>query len=68
MAEVDESILFVNNLTYSLPSASSVCTNRVTKRSYFQNRTYGSQSTMICQFNTGSDSVNTKNSNKLFTV
>lgn len=68
MAEVDESILFVNNLTYSLPSASSVCTNRVTKRSYFQNRTYGSQSTMICQFNTGTDFINTKNSKLVLKV
>ena len=68
MAEVDESILFVNNLTYSLPSASSVCTNRVTKRSYFQNRNYGSQSTMICQFNTGTDFINTKNSKLVLKV
>ena len=68
MASVDSSILFINNLSYQLPTPSSVVTNRVLKRAYFQNRNYASENTMICQFNTGSDSVNTKNSKLVLKV
>jgi len=68
MADTDSSILFVNNLSYTLPTPSSVVTNRVVKRSYFQNRTYGSQSTMIAQWNTGNDFINTKNSKLVLKV
>ena len=68
MASVDQSILFINNLSYQLPTPSSVVTNRVLKRAYFQNRNYASENTMICQFNTGSDSVNTKNSKLVLKV
>ena len=68
MASVDNSILFINNLSYQLPTPSSVVTNRVLERAYFQNRNYASENTMICQFNTGSDSVNTKNSKLVLKV
>jgi len=58
----DSSILFANNLSYTLPTPSSVVTNRVLKRQYFQNRSYSSEQTMTCQFNTGTDYVDLKNS------
>ena len=35
MASIDDSIMFVNNLTYTMPTPSSVVTNRVVKRNYF---------------------------------
>ena len=55
-------VLFSNNLTYTLPSASSIATNRVMKRNYFQNRTYQNDTTMICQLNTGTDFIDPVNS------
>ena len=55
-------VLFANNLTYTLPSASSIATNRVMKRNYFQNRNYQNDTTMICQFNTGTDFIDPINS------
>ena len=55
-------VLFSNNLTYTLPSASSIATNRVMKRNYFQNRTYQNDTTMICQLNTGTDFIDPINS------
>ena len=58
----DSSILFQNNMSYRLPTPSSVVTNRVLKRQYFQNRSYSSEQTMTCQFNTGTDFVDLKNS------
>jgi len=58
----DSSILFANNLSYTLPTPSSVVTNRVLKRQYFQNRSYSSEQTMTCQLNTGTDYVDLKNS------
>ena len=59
----DSMIIFQNNLTYKLPVPSSVTVNRTKKRSYFQNRTYTAQQTMVATLNTGSDFVDTKNSN-----
>ena len=58
----DSSILFANNLSYKLPTPSSVVTNRCLKRQYFQNRSYSSQQTMTCQWNTGTDFIDLKNS------
>lgn len=58
----DSSILFSNNLSFTLPTPSSVVTNRVLKRQFFQNRSYPSEQTMTCQFNTGTDFVDLKNS------
>ena len=55
-------VLFANNLTYTLPSSSSIATNRVMKRNYFQNRNYQNDTTMICQFNTGTDFIDPINS------
>ena len=55
-------VLFANNLTYTLPSSSSIATNRVMKRNYFQNRNYQNDTTMICQFNTGTDFIDPVNS------
>ena len=59
---VDKSILFDNNLVYSAPQASSVTTMRVLRRQLFQNRTYGSNSTATCVWNTGTDFVDAVNS------
>ena len=39
-------VLFANNLTYTLPSSSSIATNRVMKRNYFQNRNYQNDTTI----------------------
>lgn len=58
----DASILFQNNLSYTMPTPSSVTTNRVHKRNYFQNRTYTEGQTMVCSLNTGIDFIDTKNS------
>ena len=58
----DSSILFANNLSFKLPTPSSVVVNRVLKRQYFQNRSYSSEQTMTCQFNTGVDFIDLKNS------
>ncbi len=58
----DASILFQNNLTYKLPTPSSVVTNRVLKRQHFQQRQYSAQQTMTCKWNTGTDYVDLKNS------
>jgi hypothetical protein len=55
-------VLFANNLTYTLPSSSSIATNRVMKRNYFQNRNYQNDTTMICQYNTGTDFIDPINS------
>lgn len=60
--------LSLNNMDYQMPPNNSVCVNRVTKRNYFQNRTYTDQQTMICQFNTGTDSINCKNSRLVIKV
>jgi hypothetical protein len=60
--------LSLNNMDYQLPPNNSVCVNRVTKRNYFQNRTYTDAQTMICQFNTGTDSINCKNSRLVLKV
>jgi len=57
-----QQVLFSNNLTYTLPSSSSIATNRVMKRNYFQNRNYQNDTTMICQFNTGTDFIDPINS------
>jgi len=57
-----QQVLFANNLTYTLPSSSSIATNRVMKRNYFQNRNYQNDTTMICQFNTGTDFIDPVNS------
>ena len=59
----DEMILFNNNLVYTLPTPSSVVTNRTKKRSYFQNRSYSSGQTMVSTWSTGSDFVDLANSN-----
>ena len=58
----DQSILFANNLIYRMPTPSSVVVNRVLKRQYFQQRSYSGEQTMTCQFNTGTDFVDLKNS------
>jgi len=55
-------VLFANNLQYTLPSASSIATNRVMKRNYFQSRNYQNDVTMIAQFNTGTDFIDPINS------
>jgi len=55
-------VLFANNLTYTLPSSSSIATNRVMKRNYFQNRNYQNDTTMISQWNTGTDFIDPVNS------
>jgi len=47
---------------YKLPTPTSVVTNRVLKRQYFQQRSYSSEQTMTCTFNTGTDYVDVKNS------
>ena len=39
-SDAAQQVLFANNLTYTLPSSSSIATNRVMKRNYFQNRNY----------------------------
>jgi hypothetical protein len=58
----DNSILFANNLVYRMPTPSSVAVNRVLKRQFFQQRTYSDTQTMTCQWNTGTDFVDLKNS------
>jgi hypothetical protein len=55
-------VLFSNNLQYTLPSASSIATNRVMKRNYFQSRNYQNDVTMIATFNTGTDFIDCTNS------
>lgn len=60
--------LILNNIDYSMPPNNSLVTNRVVKRNFFQNRTYTDQQTMICQFNTGTDAINCKNSRLVIKV
>lgn len=55
-------ILFQNGLDYSLPVPTSVVTNKTKKRSYFQNRSYSSQQTMVCTWSSASDYIDTANS------
>lgn len=64
----DESILFANNYSYKLPTPTSVVTNRVLKRQYFQQRSYSEGQTAICQFNTGVDYVDLQNSSLFIKV
>tara|TARA_R110001632_G_scaffold45249_1_gene114969 strand:- start:4849 stop:6093 length:1245 start_codon:yes stop_codon:yes gene_type:complete len=64
----DEAVLFNNNLTYTLPVPSSVTVNKTKKRSYFQNRTYGSGQTMVCTLNSGSSFIDLKNSNLIVKI
>ena len=64
----EESILFANNLSYKLPIPSSVAVDRVLKRQYFQNTSYGEGQTMIATFNTGTDYIDTKNSSLVIKV
>lgn len=64
----EESILFANNLSYKLPIPSSVAVDRVLKRQYFQNTSYGEGQSMICTFNTGTDYIDTKNSSLVMKV
>jgi hypothetical protein len=61
-SDAAQQVLFANNLTYTLPSSSSIATNRVMKRNYFQNRNYVNDTTMICQLNTGTDFIDPINS------
>jgi hypothetical protein len=63
-----ESVLFANNLDYKLPTPSSVVTNRVLKRNYFQNRSYGEGQTMVCTLSTGTDQVDLKNSSLVLQI
>ena len=58
----DDAILFSNNLTYKLPTPTSVVSNRVRKRNYFQNRSYTQGQTMVCTLNTGADFIDLNNS------
>ena len=58
----DDAILFSNNLTYKLPVPTSVVSNRVRKRNYFQNRSYSSGQTAVCTLNTGADFIDLNNS------
>lgn len=64
----NSSLLFVNNLDYSLPAPSSVATGRQHKRSYFQNRSYSQGETMVAQLNTGTDFIDTSNSSIVIKV
>ena len=58
----DEMMLFTNKLNYTLPVPSSVVVNKTMKRSYFQNRSYDGERTMVCTLNTGSDYIDLENS------
>ena len=62
----ENSMLFANNLTYTLPNPVSVATNRVMKKQYFQNRRYDQEQTATCQWNTGVDLVDPKDSTLVF--
>jgi hypothetical protein len=65
----DSAILFQNNLDYKLPPMTSLTTNRVLKKQRFQNREYaGENSTMTCQWNTGTDFVDPKNSSLVLKI
>jgi hypothetical protein len=61
-------ILFNNGLSYQLPVPTSVVTNKVKKRSYFQNRSYDSQQTMVCTWSSASDYIDAANSNLVVKV
>ena len=58
----DQQILFANNLQYTLPTPSSVASNRVMKKNYFQQRNYIGSTTAIAQLNTGTDFIDPINS------
>lgn len=64
----DEMILFSNGLDYSLPVPTSVVTNKTKKRSYFQNRAYASQQTMVCTWSSASDYIDAANSSLIVKV
>ena len=68
MAGTDEMILFNNNLTYTLPVPSSVVVNKCKKRSYFQNRSYASQQTMVATLNSGADFIDLANSSLVIRI
>jgi hypothetical protein len=60
--------MLVNNLIYKQPKALSLAVNRTLKRQYFQKSTYGPNETSVCDWNTGSDYVNSANSYLTFVV
>lgn len=64
----DEMILFNNGLSYTLPVPTSVVTNKVKKRSYFQNRSYDAQQTMVCTWSSASDYIDAANSSLVVKV
>ena len=55
---------FVNNLIYEQPKALSLAVNRTYNKQYFQRSDYqgGRQTTMICDWNTGTSYINAANS------
>jgi hypothetical protein len=64
----DSQILFANNLQYTLPTPSSVASNRVMKKNYFQQRNYLGSTTAIAQLNTGTDFIDPINSTLNITI
>jgi hypothetical protein len=68
--EAASSDLRINNLVYQQPAALSLAVNRSLKRQFFQRSTYtGARSTtMICDWNSGTSSVNLSNSYLTFKV
>jgi len=68
--EAASSDLRINNLVYQQPAALSLAVNRSLKRQFFQRSTYtGSRSTtMICDWNSGTSSINLSNSYLTFKI
>lgn len=68
--EQGSSDLLVNNLLYKQPKALSLATNRTYSRNFFQRDAYTGDrsSTAICDWNTGTSYVNSKNSYLTFEV
>lgn len=68
--EAASSDLRINNLVYQQPAALSLAVNRSLKRQFFQRSTYtGARSTtMICDWNSGTSSINLSNSYLTFKV
>jgi hypothetical protein len=62
--------LLINNLVYTQPKALSLAVNRTYNRQFFQRNTYPGDrsSTAICDWNTGTSYINSKNSYLTFKV
>ena len=69
MSATESSILWENNLTYQMPQPLSVASDRVYKKQWFQNRNYSdTDQTMICDWNSGNNFIDTANSFLVFDV